>query len=160
MAAFVTTFALSFAKVSNYCVTRKDFAEIVALKMFNVKICRIMETMFDVKGLRKSLNLSQKDFASRCGVSVRTVQYWESGGTLTQPVVELLKGIASGEGAIFAPISSSGSGVSVAAAVGSSVNVGSETARFLDELAAQRRLTEEVVSQNSRLLSIIEKMQK
>ncbi len=112
-----------------------------------------MNASIDVKKLRSSLGLSQKDFASRCGVSVRTVQYWESGGTLTQPVVELLRGLASkNEGAIVAPVTSSGSGVAVSAAGGSNVNVGSETARFMSLLEEKHR-------QMNRLLSIIEKMQ-
>ena len=115
-----------------------------------------MDYSFDVKALRKSLGLNQKDFAARCGVSQRTVQYWESGGTLTAPVVEMLKALADGSGvdggAIIAPVTSSGSGVSVAAAGGANVNVGSETARFLS-------LLEKKDEQIDRLLSVIEKMQ-
>jgi len=68
--------------------------------------------------------------------------------------------LISGSGSMLAPsISQSVSGDGNTSVAGNGNHVNVETSRFLDELAAQRRLTEEVVAQNGRLLSIIEKMQ-
>ena len=69
--------------------------------------------------------------------------------------------LVSGEGEMLAPsISQTVTGDGNTSVAGNGNHVNSETARFLDELAAQRRLTEEVVAQNGRLLSIIENLQK
>jgi hypothetical protein len=68
--------------------------------------------------------------------------------------------LASGSGSMLVPsISQSVNGDGNTSVAGNGNHVNVETSRFLDELAAQRRLTEEVVAQNGRLLSIIEKMQ-
>ncbi len=67
--------------------------------------------------------------------------------------------LASGDGTMLAPsVYQSVSGDGNTSVAGNGNHVNSETSRFLEELAAQRRLTEEVVAQNGRLLSIIEKM--
>lgn len=42
---------------------------------------------------------------------------------------------------------------------GNGNHVNSETSRFLEEIAAQRRLTEKALEQYDRLLSVIERMQ-
>ena len=38
-----------------------------------------MTKEFDIKNVRKVLGISQRELAERCGVTLRTVQYWESG---------------------------------------------------------------------------------
>lgn len=52
-----------------------------------------------------------------------------------------------------------GDGSTSVAGVGNNVNASDALVRAIDEISAQRRLTEDVVSQNGRLLSVIEKMQ-
>lgn len=55
--------------------------------------------------------------------------------------------------------SAAGDGSTSVAGVGNNVNATDALVRAIDEISAQRRVTEDVVSQNGRLLSIIEKMQ-
>ena len=49
----------------------------------------------DITSLRKSLKMTQNEFAEFCGVTTRTIQKWEAGGTMPTIVckfLELVKG--------------------------------------------------------------------
>lgn len=57
----------------------------------------------DVKKIRKKLHLTQSELADLCGVSIRTVQNWENGGTIPTSMLRLLEKIEE-EGEIISPI--------------------------------------------------------
>ena len=44
----------------------------------------------DVKELRAELGLTQSELAYKCGVTIRTVQNWESGGVIPQATLKFL----------------------------------------------------------------------
>ena len=118
---------------------------------------------------RRGLVHKQQDVADKMGVNKSNLSKalkGEVSGSFLRRFNSAFGGIfsdewlASGDGAMLAhSISQSVTGDGNTAIAGNGNMVNAETSRFLDELAAQRRLTEEVVAQNGRLLSIIEKMQ-
>lgn len=119
-----------------------------------VKLCKLnIMTGEEVKKLRESLGLNQREFGERCGVKVRAVQYWEANGVSGQNEV-LLKSL-TGEGA---KIAASGSAVAVNGSNASNVNAGDALSRAFDEIAAQRRVTEKAQAQIDELLSIVKVM--
>ncbi len=119
---------------------------------------------------RRGLVHKQQDVADKMGVNKsnlsKALNGAEVSGSFLRRFNSCFGGIfsdewlASGSGSMLVPsISQSVNGDGNTSVAGNGNNVNVETSRFLDELAAQRRLTEEVVAQNGRLLSIIEKMQ-
>ena len=46
----------------------------------------------DIKKIRIELGMTQADFAKRLGISIRTVQNWESGGAIPESKHEILRG--------------------------------------------------------------------
>lgn len=110
----------------------------------------------EVKKLRESLDMSQADFGARCGVKLRTVQYWESKGASGRNET-LLKSLLGGA-ANFAAVSSgsaSGAGSASVAGNGNNVNAGEALLRAFDEIAAQRKVTEKAQAQIDELLAIV-----
>lgn len=53
-------------------------------------------TAQDVRVLRKSLHLSQEDFAGRLGVTVRTLQRWEKHGRIPEVAARLMLMVSVG----------------------------------------------------------------
>ena len=47
----------------------------------------------DIKKIRTDLGLTQVEFAKRLGISMRTVQNWESGGAIPESKHEILRGL-------------------------------------------------------------------
>ena len=47
----------------------------------------------DIKKIRIELGMTQADFAKRLGISIRTVQNWESGGAIPESKHEILRGL-------------------------------------------------------------------
>ena len=46
----------------------------------------------DIKTIRKKLKLTQREFANLVNISVKTVEYWESGkGKISGPIITLVK---------------------------------------------------------------------
>lgn len=46
----------------------------------------------DIKAIRKKLKLTQREFADFVNISVKTVEYWESGkGNISGPIITLVK---------------------------------------------------------------------
>lgn len=117
---------------------------------------RMNMTGEEVKKVRESLGLTQREFAEKCGVKPRAVQYWEANGVSGQQEV-VVKSLLS-EGAKFAAARSgsvSGSGSASVAGNGNNVNAGEALLRAFDEIAAQRRVTEKAQQQIDDLLQII-----
>ena len=47
----------------------------------------------DIKKIRTDLGLTQVEFAKRLGISMRTVQNWESGGAIPESKHEILRAL-------------------------------------------------------------------
>lgn len=142
-----------------------------------------MKTPFVFAEFRKSLGLTQEEFAEKCGATVRSVQNWEQGGTITPQAMKLFRYIeaeilsgrkVSAEDQSLA-ISGSNNRASLTeqttfgdnspAVCGDNNNLGcggtlSEALatidRLLDELSAQRTLVERSMAQTDRVLSLLE----
>lgn len=88
--------------------------------------------MIDIKLLREQLGMTQTELAERCGVSLRTVQYWEKGEHIPDGLLCLLELINSKpKGSIVS--NAQDNAVSVVASSDSNVNVNhsDETTREL-----------------------------
>lgn len=124
-----------------------------------------MNTIIDVKKIRKVKGLTQSELAELCGVTVRTVQNWENGGTIPDMVRKYLSQMDEQDEIISS--SANNNSVSVAAARGSNVNVGKETEKLLSLLEHSQRqidahleLAKAKDNQIMTLLSVIEKLTK
>ena len=126
----------------------------------------------DVKKLRDQLRVTQQELAEKCGVTLRTVQNWETGKPIPERALKLLEVIASSREIISAGDASE-NGVSVAAGKGSQVTLASDAQQFfstiekqqdlmsrqLEELAEMRRLTQKKDEQIDILLKVIQQKQ-
>lgn len=95
--------------------------------------------MSDIERLRNLLNLTQEAFASKLGVSTRTIQNWEGGKVIPKSKIPVLKGLATKfpeeKFMIFEATDSPGAGMGNEISGISSVDL----KRILDEMGAQRK---------------------
>ncbi len=126
----------------------------------------------DVKKLREQIGATQQALAEMCGVTLRTVQNWETGKPVPERARKLLEVIAGNRDMVLSG-SVKDNGVSVAAATGSQVTLNPDTQRFfstlekqqeimsrqLEELAEMRRLTQKKDEQIDTLLKLIQAKQ-
>lgn len=126
----------------------------------------------DVKKLREQIGATQQALAEMCGVTLRTVQNWETGKPVPERARKLLEVIAGNRDVVLSG-SAKDNGVSVAAATGSQVTLNPDTQRFfstlekqqeimsrqLEELAEMRRLTQKKDEQIDTLLKLIQDKQ-
>ncbi len=126
----------------------------------------------DIKKLRAQLNVTQQELAEMCGVTLRTVQNWETGRPIPERALRLLDVIANSREIISAGDAAKNS-VSVAASKGSQVILNPDTQQFfstlekqqdimsrqLEELAEMRRLTQKKDEQIDMLLKLIQQKQ-
>jgi transcriptional regulator with XRE-family HTH domain len=86
----------------------------------------------ELKALRESLNLTQEEFASKLGVSNRSIQNWELGhNKVTKGTIKLIETLFSKKSAdTVATKNQSGIGVPVYAGV---YSTGSVTSLFMDD---------------------------
>ena len=114
----------------------------------------------EVKEIRESLGLTQRQLATSCGVSVRSVQNWEAGSVeVPASKVLLLQSLVRqqhGHAMVSSPSANAIGENSMAVGVGD-VNAGTGEAllRAFDEIAAQRRVTEKAQAQIDELLAIV-----
>lgn len=111
-----------------------------------------MKEPFVFSDFRKSLGLTQEEFAEKCGATVRSVQNWEQGGTITLPTMKLFRyieaEILSGKGVVAVDHST--------AVVGSENSLNPDLAGVTEKFIS---LLEEKDRQISRLLALLEKSQ-
>lgn len=126
----------------------------------------------DVKKLREQIGATQQALAEMCGVTLRTVQNWETGRPVPERARKLLEVIANNRNVVLSG-NAKENGVSVAAANGSQVTLNPDTQRFfstlekqqeimsrqLEELAEMRRLTQKKDEQIDTLLKLIQAKQ-
>lgn len=126
----------------------------------------------DVKKIREKMGVTQQQLAGMCGVTLRTVQNWETGKPLPERARKLLEAIVSSRETISSGDAAQ-NGVSVAAGTGSQVTLNPDTQQFfstlerqqdimsrqLEELAEMRRLTQKKDEQIDMLLKLIQTRQ-
>jgi transcriptional regulator with XRE-family HTH domain len=117
--------------------------------------------MKDVKELRESMKMTQKQFAEYCGVTERTVQKWEAGNTIP-PIVSKFLTYVDNEFNSGDVIKNEGHNSIVGKDINSQPNKLFE--QIIGEIAEQRKLTSkahELVSkrdeQIDRLISLLER---
>lgn len=129
----------------------------------------------DIKSLRAKLGVTQKEFAELVGVSVNTVQNWESGGKIPKSKHPILQSLTAKPHIIYGGQYVTGGGDAVNGdkivekvkeevedEQVEEVTVIKKVKCDLDdirkELADLKKTHAEVMSQNSRLLAIIENL--
>lgn len=109
-----------------------------------------MNDPFVFSEFRKSLGLTQEEFAEKCGATVRSVQNWEQGGTITPQNMKLFRyiedEILAGKGAVAIDHST--------AVSGSGNHLNPDIVGVTEKFIA---ILEEKDRQISRLLSLLEK---
>lgn len=115
--------------------------------------------MTDIEKLRGLLDLTQESFASRLGVSARTIQNWEAGKVVPKSKLTILREMAAKfpheSFSLFEASDSPGAGY------GNDIGISSEDLkRVLDEISSQRKdymaELERKDSQIDRLLNLLE----
>lgn len=104
-------------------------------------------TSEDIKKLRESLDLSQQQFAALVGSSIKTISNWETGGKIPAARIcqlEAIKASAAKPSSTF----QTATGSHATQISGDHTHVGgcSSLDKALDEIASQRRLTEDALS--------------
>lgn len=111
---------------------------------------------FNIKEIRSKLGLSQTEFAKRIGVTLRTIQNWESGAKIPESKYEILRSAASSQLTI-------GNNSPAVSGSGNHVNTCDDALnKALDEISAQRKMCEksqqqidELLRQQGRLLDLL-----
>lgn len=127
----------------------------------NVLIMNGMET----REIREKFGLSQERFAKILGVTTRTVQNWEAGGTIPQTKQELLHEISINPQLYIGGEQSNINGINTTTTTNNTNNYGECEGctdngivdKLIDEIAEQRKLVAKSQEQIDRLLIIIEK---
>lgn len=118
----------------------------------------------ETKEVREKLGLSQERFAKLLGVTTRTVQNWESGGTIPQTKQAILHEIAVNPQLYIGGEQSNINGTNTTTNNNHTINNYGEcdtdngiVDKLIDEIAEQRKLVAKSQEQIDRLLRIIEK---
>lgn len=118
----------------------------------------------ETKEVREKLGLSQERFAKLLGVTTRTVQNWESGGTIPQTKQAILHEIAVNPQLYIGGEQSNINGTNTTTTNNHTINNYGEcdtdngiVDKLIDEIAEQRKLVAKSQEQIDRLLRIIEK---
>ena len=112
----------------------------------------------DIKKIRTDLCLTQVEFAKRLGISMRTVQNWESGGAIPESKHEILRALM--------PKQYYGGNVEQANVMGDNNiqggNAGftAELSKLVDLLAAKETSLQNAQAHIDRLLAIIDNLTK
>lgn len=109
----------------------------------------------NVKELRESLRMTQQEMAYKIGVTLRTVQNWESGRPVPPASEKLLMLLKEGKEIVSSGYANN-KGVIVAAGNGSSVILTPDVDRFFTSLERQQDLMSRMLEELSqmRLLTI------
>lgn len=128
----------------------------------------IMSTLVDIKKLREQLGLTQEELAVKIGVSIRTVQNWESGGKIPESTLRLLQLISEDETVSSPDQQNGGEPKSHNVTVGGNArNISNGTNEkavilALTEISELRKLMAELIhinkEQSQRLINVIDKL--
>lgn len=137
----------------------------MVIKLQGITNVLIMNGM-DTREIREKFGLSQERFAKILGVTARTVQNWEAGGTIPQTKQELLHEISINPQLYFGGEQSNINGTNTTTTNNNTTNNYGECEgctdngivdKLIDEIAEQRKLVAKSQEQIDRLLGIIEK---
>ena len=108
----------------------------------------------EVRKIRESLGLSQQQFSTLVGASVKTISNWENGGKIPAARIAQLEAfrdtsIRGSRESYFIGNDSPGAGK------GNDVNSDKVLLRAMDEISAQRRMAEKAQAQVDELLEIL-----
>lgn len=113
----------------------------------------------NIKELRKSLKMTQKDFAEFCGVTERTVQKWEGGSTIPPMVSKFFKYVEAERNSGSEVKNEGANSIVGNGLIGNKIYADSEIfSKALDEISAQRKLTETAQQQISQLTMAVLKL--
>lgn len=117
------------------------------LAIFPLKIVNKEMTSEDIKKLRESLGLSQQQFAALVGSSIKTISNWETGGKIPAARLSQLEAIKA-SAAKPSPTFQTATGSHATQIAGDHTHVDccASLDKALDEIASQRRLTEDALS--------------
>ena len=110
----------------------------------------------DIKKIRTDLGLTQVEFAKRLGISMRTVQNWESGGAIPESKHEILRALM--------PQQYYGGNVEQANVMGDNIKNAADVAmqsvlsKMIDLLAAKETSLQNAQAHIDRLLAIIDNL--
>nr|DAT47406.1 MAG TPA: putative transcriptional regulator [Caudoviricetes sp.] len=120
----------------------------------------------ETREIREKFGLSQERFAKLLGVTTRTVQNWEAGGTIPQTKQEILHEISVNPQLYIGGEQSNINGTNTTTTNNHTTNNYGEcdvctdngiVDKLIDEIAEQRKLVAKSQEQIDRLLGIIEK---
>lgn len=112
----------------------------------------------DIKKIRTDLGLTQVEFAKRLGISMRTVQNWESGGAIPESKHGILRALM--------PQQYYGGNVEQANVMGDNIKnaadvaMQSELSKMIDLLASKELSLQKAQEHIDRLLAIIDNLTK
>lgn len=137
----------------------------MVIKLQGITNVLIMNGM-DTRELREKFGLSQERFAKLLGVTARTVQNWEAGGTIPQSKQEILHEMSLNPQLYIGGEQSNINGTNATTTNNHTTNNYGEcdgctdngiVDKLIDEIAEQRKLVAKSQEQIDRLLIIIEK---
>lgn len=111
---------------------------------------------FDIKGLRKEIGLTQKELAEKMGITVRSVQMWEAGGTIPESKKKLLESMLREKGEIISSFSN-GDHSSQAVGDGATATNSEGVKECLEIIKQQQDSITNLVETVNRLTKIISK---
>lgn len=124
----------------------------------------------DIKDLRTKLGLTQKQFAEMVGVSVNTIQNWESGGTIPKSKHPILRSLLTKPHVVFGGQHvQNGDAVNGDKIIERTVeketieetapdSSGLDASRLVGLLEAKQKSLDNLIAQQARLLTIIENL--
>lgn len=135
----------------------------MVIKLQGINNTLIMNGL-ETKEVREKFGLSQERFAKLLGVTTRTVQNWESGGTIPQTKQAILHEMALNPQMYIGGEQSNVNGTNTTTTNNHTTNNYGECDsdngiidKLIDEMAEQRKLFAKSQEQIDRLLGIIEK---
>lgn len=162
-------------KVTQYWVSiqtkHQIFCGVTALKNVN----HLKMNYLDIKNLRTTLGVTQKQLAEMVGVSVNTIQNWESGGKIPKSKHPILASLTQNPHIVFGgqhvQHGDAVNGNKIIESINEEQDQIEEKVTIIErvecdldniraELADLKKTHAEVVAQNSRLLAIIETLTK
>ena len=130
----------------------------MVIKLQGINNTLIMNGL-ETKEVREKFGLSQERFAKLLGVTTRTVQNWESGGTIPQTKQAILHEMALNPQMYIGGEQSNVNGTNTTTTnnYGECDSDNGIIDKLIDEMAEQRKLFAKSQEQIDRLLGIIEK---
>ena len=146
-------------------ILKRNYSHVTMVVKLQIIVNRLVMNGIDVKEMRDKFGMSQESFAKIIGVASRTIQNWESGGTIPQTKQAILREISLNPQIYFGGEQQNINGTNQQTTTNNHTtnNYGecedsAVIVKLIDELAEQRKMSAKSQEQIDRLLAIIEKM--